>query len=111
MSKENVERFINQIAGSQELQARIGTGMDGEALATLGAENGCDFSVEELGGFGELSDQELDGVAGGFLRVGIEFEKASPKFRFKRNTSYNCKDSAGNISYDCQDLSGNQKQR
>ena len=107
MSKENVERFINQIAGSQELQARIGTGMDGEALATLGAENGCDFSVEELGGLGELSDQELDGVAGGFLR--IEFEKASPKFRFKRNTSYNCKDVSGNASYDCQDLSGPKK--
>ena len=96
MSKEDVERFVNKISGSQDLQARIGTGMDGEALAALGAENGYDFSVEELSGLEELSDQELEGVAGGaayirfdgvqggFLRI----DKSSPKFRFKRNRPY-----------------------
>ena len=90
-SKENIERFINQIAGSQELQARIGTGMDGAALAALGAENGYDFSVEELIGLGELSEQELEGVAGGaaYIRFDgvqggvLRMDKSTPKSRFR----------------------------
>ena len=65
MSKENLEQFMNQIAESEELQARIGEEIDAEALITLGAECGCEFTAEELQQAAELSDEELDGVAGG----------------------------------------------
>ena len=65
MSKENLERFMNQVAESEELQARIGEEIDAEALIALGAECGCEFTVEELQESAELSDEELDGVAAG----------------------------------------------
>ncbi len=65
MSKENLEQFMEQVAGSKELQARIGEEIDAEALIALGAECGCEFTVEELQESAELSDEELDGVAGG----------------------------------------------
>ena len=65
MSKENLEQFMNQIAESEELQAKIGEEIDAEALIALGAECGCEFTAEELQDSAELSDEELDGVAGG----------------------------------------------
>ena len=66
MSKENLEQFMNQIAESEELQAKIGEEIDAESLIALGAENGCEFTEEDIQESAELSDEELDGVAGGF---------------------------------------------
>jgi predicted ribosomally synthesized peptide with nif11-like leader len=63
MSKENLEQFIQQISDSGELQTRIGDEIDTDAFIALGAEHGCDFTAEDL--HAELSDEELDGVAGG----------------------------------------------
>ena len=65
MSKENLEQFMNQIAESEELQAKIGEEIDTEALIALGAECGCEFTAEAIAEYAELSDEELDGVAGG----------------------------------------------
>ncbi len=65
MSKENLEQFMNQIAESEELQAKIGEEIDAEALIALGAECGCEFTAEELQESAELSDDELDTVSGG----------------------------------------------
>ena len=65
MSKENLEQFMNQVAESEELQAKIGEEIDAESLMVLGAECGCEFTVEDLQESGELSDEELAEVAGG----------------------------------------------
>ena len=65
MSKENLEQFIQQISDSEELQTRIGEEIDAESLIALGAEHGCEFTAEDLAEHAELSDEELDGVAGG----------------------------------------------
>ena len=65
MSKENLEQFMEQVAGSEELQAKIGEEIDAEALIALGAECGCEFTAEELQDSAELSDEELGTVAGG----------------------------------------------
>ena len=59
MSKENLEQFMNQIAESEELQAKIGEEIDAEALIALGAECGCEFTAEELQESAELSDEEV----------------------------------------------------
>ena len=48
MSIENIEQFMNQVAESEELQARIGEEIDTESLIALGAECGCEFTAEEL---------------------------------------------------------------
>ena len=73
MSKENLEQFMNQLAGSEELQAKIGEEIDAASLITLGAECGCEFTAEELQESAELSGEELDAVAGGAGAGGTRF--------------------------------------
>ena len=48
MSKENLERFMAQVADSEELQARIGEEIDADALIALGAEHGCEFCANDF---------------------------------------------------------------
>mgnify|MGYP000621410550 CR=1 FL=1 len=69
MSKESLEQFIRQVADSEELQAKIGEEIDAETLIALGAELGCEFTGEDLQEASELSDEELDGVAGGVSAI------------------------------------------
>ena len=66
MSKENLEQFMNQVTASEELQARIGDEIDAESLIALGVECGFEFTAEDLRQSAELSEDELDTVAGGF---------------------------------------------
>ena len=85
MSKENLEQFMNQIAESEELQAKIGEEIDVDALIALGAECGCEFTAEELQESAELSDEELDVVAGGTYQYKgkiIPIRK-SPKIKYE----------------------------
>ncbi len=65
MSKENLNQFIQKVIDSEGLQARIGDEIDADSLIALGAECGCEFTAEELQDSAELSDEELDTVAGG----------------------------------------------
>jgi predicted ribosomally synthesized peptide with nif11-like leader len=91
MSKENLERFMTQVADREELQARIGDGMDADSLISLGAEHGCEFSADDLTAGAELSDEELDSVAGGGVYIKLDGVMARPddgagltKFRIGR---------------------------
>ncbi|HCY13644.1 MAG TPA: hypothetical protein DG414_07385 [Gammaproteobacteria bacterium] len=73
MSRANLEQFMNQVADSEELQAKIGDEIEADSLIALGAEHGCEFTAEELQEAAELTDEELDEVAGGgstFNRTG-----------------------------------------
>ncbi len=72
MSKESLNQFMNQVADSEELQARIGDEIETEALIALGAECGCEFTAEELQESAELSDEELDDVAGGAVFIKLD---------------------------------------
>ena len=65
MSKENLEQFMKQVADSEDLQAKIGKEITGDALVALGAAHGCEFSIEDVQAGAELSDAELEGVSGG----------------------------------------------
>ena len=72
MSKEAWEQFMTQVAGSADLQARIGEEIGADALVALGADHGCGFTVEDVRAAGtaerpgELNDEQLEEVAGGF---------------------------------------------
>jgi len=70
MSKENLEHFMKQVDDSQDLQAKIGAEITGEALVALGAAHGCEFSIEDVQAGAELSDAELEGVSGGVVIMG-----------------------------------------
>mgnify|MGYP001063218398 CR=1 FL=1 len=65
MSKESLDQFIQQISDNEELQSLIGYEMEADPFIALGAEHGYEFTVEDLTGNVELSEEELDGVAGG----------------------------------------------
>ena len=85
MSKENLEQFIQQISDSEELQSTIGDEIDTNAFIALGAEHGCEFTAEDLAEHAELSDEQLDGVAGGGIKSAVarwrlrRFEKLAKK--------------------------------
>ena len=58
MSRENLEQFMEQVAESDYLMAKMGEGMDVEVLIALGAECGCEFTAEEIA---ELLDWRVPG--------------------------------------------------
>ena len=70
MSKENFEQFIKQIDESEDLQAKIGEEITGDALVALGAAHGCEFSIEDVQASVELSDDQMEGVSGGIVIMG-----------------------------------------
>jgi len=65
MSKENLEQFMKQVADSKELQAKIGEEITEDDLVALGAAHGCEFSIADVQAGTELSDAQMEGVAGG----------------------------------------------
>lgn len=71
MSKEEVARFAQDLKSNSDLQAAAkSAGSDAESLAQFADKRGYDFSAKELHSYaddkkGELSDEDLDKVAGG----------------------------------------------
>ena len=75
MSKENLEQFMQKVGRDEELRSSIENQLDSDgnisvdALIAFGAENGCEFTTEDLTQNLELSDEELDAVAGGSVTL------------------------------------------
>ena len=83
MSIKSVKQFLSKVTEDQELQAELAAAMEAEndrqAATELGAKHGFQFTPEELGSeianrqsefqtkqsANELSEQELEAVAGG----------------------------------------------
>ena len=88
MSKENLERFMTQVTESEDLQAKIGAEITGDALVALGAAHGCEFLIEDVDvqGGAALSDKQLEGVAGGAVFVKLGDMKVSSKLRLSRGS-------------------------
>ena len=85
MSKENLDQFIQKVTDSEELQARVGEEIDADSLIALGAENDCEFTADDLTTGAELSDEELDGVAGGAAYVKFDgIGRSGAKYRIGR---------------------------
>jgi len=77
MSNENLDQFIQKVTDDEQLQARIGEEIDIDSLIALGAEHGCEFTAEDLAENVELSDEELDSVAGGLVNLDTATERVS----------------------------------
>ena len=75
MSKESLEQFMQKVGRDEELRSSIESQLDSDgnisvdALIAFGAENGCEFTTEDLTQNVELSDEELDAVAGGSVTL------------------------------------------
>ena len=83
MSKENLDQFIQKVTDSEEIQARIGEEIDADSLIALGAEHGCEFTADDLTADAELSDEELDGVAGGAYNDDIRSMTTPDPYMFR----------------------------
>ncbi len=59
MSTENLEQFMDNVADSPQLQAKIGEKIDA-ALIALGAECGCEFTAEELEEYVDRHEAYID---------------------------------------------------
>lgn len=79
MSMENVRNFFNELEDNQSLRAEFEQFVDPQSdnvannIVDFGKKSGFEFNIEDLRAHenevlnGELSDEELEDVAGGFF--------------------------------------------
>ena len=83
MSEEQLKAFLEKVKGDTSLQEKLKAAADADAVAAIAKEAGFSISVDDLTkAQSELSDQELESVAGGTLILAVPFiigeiEKAS----------------------------------
>ena len=86
MSEEQLKAFIEKVKGDTSLQEKLKAAADADAVAAIAKEAGFSISADDLAkAQSELSDEELEGVAGGFWRTALC--KVLPSF-----ASPECKD-------------------
>ena len=66
MSEEQLKSFWEAIQADPSLQEKLKASTDADAIATIAKEAGFEIGAEEIKrAQSELSDEQLDGVAGG----------------------------------------------
>ena len=66
MSEEQLKAFLEKVKGDTTLQEKLKAAADNDAVVAIAKELGFSFSVQDLKkAQSELSDEELEGVAGG----------------------------------------------
>ena len=73
MSEEQLKGFLEAVAADATLQEKLKAAADAEAVVAIAKTAGFAIFVEELKrAQAELSEQELEGVAGGItIRIGF----------------------------------------
>ena len=67
MSEEQLKAFLEKVQGDTSLQEKLKAAADADAVAAIAKEAGFSISADDLtNAQSELSDEELEGVAGGF---------------------------------------------
>ena len=69
MSEEQLKAFLEKVQGDTSLQEKIKAAADADAVAAIAKEAGFSISADDLTtkAQSELSDEELEGVAGGTM--------------------------------------------
>ena len=62
MSKEQLKAFLEKVKGDLNLQERLKAAKSQDEVVTIAKEHGHEFETEHIN---QLSEAELDGVAGG----------------------------------------------
>ena len=66
MSEEQLKAFLEKVKADSSLQEKLKAAADADAVAAIAKEAGFSISVDDLTkAQSELSDQELESVAGG----------------------------------------------
>ena len=73
MSEEQLKAFLEKVKGDTSLQEKLKAAADANAVAAIAKEAGFSISADDLTkAQPELSDQELEGVAGGIWGWGSD---------------------------------------
>ena len=68
MSEEQLKAFLEKVKGDTSLQEKLKAAADANAVAAIAKEAGFIISADDLTkAQSELSDEELEGVAGGAI--------------------------------------------
>ncbi len=86
MGRQSLQAFVKKLQQDESLQKELreqlgaaAQGLSAEDLMKFAASKGYEFNIEEIKG--ELSDKQLDAVAGGYTNLTISntYDKTSPK--------------------------------
>ena len=70
MSEKQLSAFLEKVKGDTSLQEKLKAAADPDAVALIAKEAGSSISAEDLKSTqSELSDEELEGAAGGGRRA------------------------------------------
>ena len=70
MSEEQLKAFIAKLQADTSLQEKLKAAADGDAVVAIAQEAGFSIASEELETYSQrLSDEELEGVAGGYTPI------------------------------------------
>lgn len=83
MSQAEIERFVNDLASNESLRETVVNASEGvESLVAIAQDHGYDINIDEARDYiqantqGDLSDDQLDAVAGGKTSVFINVVEA-----------------------------------
>ena len=95
MSRQSFEAFMTTLQKDAELQKELrkklgdpAQGVSAEGLNKFAAGKGYDFKIEEIQG--ELSEKQLNTVAGGVLGSSFEFLKSDDALQKARLIKFDC---------------------
>ena len=70
MSEEQLKAFLEKVKADTELQEKLNGAADADALVEIAKEAGFSITAEDMQSpTVELSDEELEGAAGGFVNT------------------------------------------
>ena len=69
MSEEQLKAFLEKVKADTSLQEKLKAASDADGVVAIAKEAGFSISAEDYAS--ELSDEELEGAAGGFGQNGV----------------------------------------
>ena len=70
MSEEQLKELLKKVKGDTNLQEKLKAAADADAVVAIAQESGVSISADDIQTGQEISDEALDGVAGGSIGGG-----------------------------------------
>ena len=67
MSEEQLKAFMEKVKADTSLQEKLKAAADSDAVVAIAKEAGFSLSAEELNKASELSEEDLEGISGGYF--------------------------------------------
>ena len=79
MSEEQLKAFLEKVKGDTSLQEKLNSASDADAVVAIAKEAGFSISADDLKmAQSEISEEELEGVAGGRVIICIATRPLAP---------------------------------